>query len=300
MSDPAELGTPAPAPDPEERIELLLRDLRSSRSGLSSREARAPSGAVRPQRARAPRRAALAAGAGAAVHASARAAAVGGRGPGVGGRDRGGGGGDRRRDRDQRRRSRSSRRCRPSGRSRRWPRICRRRRRCCATGASRSIDAAALVPGDVLVIEEGDRISADARLLDGRRRGRPVDADRRVDAGVSLRRACWTPACRCCRRATWCSRARRAPRARRGRWCSRPACTPSSGGSPRCRSGSSGGEPARGAGPPGRLADRADRVRHRCRVRPDRDVRRRALRFATRSCSRSGCSSATCPRACCR
>ncbi len=39
MSDPAELGTPAPAPDPEERIELLLRDLRSSRSGLSSREA---------------------------------------------------------------------------------------------------------------------------------------------------------------------------------------------------------------------------------------------------------------------
>jgi magnesium-transporting ATPase (P-type) len=39
VSDPAELGTPAPAPDPEERIELLLRDLRSSRSGLSSREA---------------------------------------------------------------------------------------------------------------------------------------------------------------------------------------------------------------------------------------------------------------------
>lgn len=34
-------------------------------------------------------------------------------------------------------------------------------------GAARSIDAAELVPGDLLLIGEGDRISADARLLDG-------------------------------------------------------------------------------------------------------------------------------------
>ena len=34
-------------------------------------------------------------------------------------------------------------------------------------GRVRQVPAAALVPGDVIVIEEGDRISADARLLDG-------------------------------------------------------------------------------------------------------------------------------------
>jgi magnesium-transporting ATPase (P-type) len=34
-------------------------------------------------------------------------------------------------------------------------------------GAERTIPARELVPGDVLVVEEGDRISADARLLDG-------------------------------------------------------------------------------------------------------------------------------------
>ena len=34
-------------------------------------------------------------------------------------------------------------------------------------GLVREINASELVPGDVLVIEEGDRISADARLLDG-------------------------------------------------------------------------------------------------------------------------------------
>ena len=34
-------------------------------------------------------------------------------------------------------------------------------------GAERTIAARELVPGDVLVLEEGDRISADARLLDG-------------------------------------------------------------------------------------------------------------------------------------
>ena len=44
------------------------------------------------------------------------------------------------------------------------------------------IEAKELVPGDVLLLEEGERISADARLLDGARRGGHVHADRRVGA----------------------------------------------------------------------------------------------------------------------
>ena len=55
-------------------------------------------------------------------------------------------------------------------------------------GREQVVDAADLVPGDILVIEEGDRISADARLLDRRRRGRPLDAQRRVRAGLPCRR----------------------------------------------------------------------------------------------------------------
>src|ERR1041385_3334816 len=34
-------------------------------------------------------------------------------------------------------------------------------------GTRHAIDAQALVPGDVLLVEEGDRVSADARLVDG-------------------------------------------------------------------------------------------------------------------------------------
>jgi P-type E1-E2 ATPase len=34
-------------------------------------------------------------------------------------------------------------------------------------GRQQAVDAVEVVPGDVLVIEEGDRISADARLLSG-------------------------------------------------------------------------------------------------------------------------------------
>lgn len=60
-------------------------------------------------------------------------------------------------------------------------------------GQEQQIDATALVPGDVLVIEEGDRISADARLVTGGYRGRPLDAQWRVGAGVSLRGAAGYP-----------------------------------------------------------------------------------------------------------
>ena len=34
-------------------------------------------------------------------------------------------------------------------------------------GTEQDVDATSLVPGDVIVLREGDRISADARLLDG-------------------------------------------------------------------------------------------------------------------------------------
>jgi hypothetical protein len=38
MSDPGESGAASPALDPEERAAALLRDLRSSRAGLTARE----------------------------------------------------------------------------------------------------------------------------------------------------------------------------------------------------------------------------------------------------------------------
>ena len=62
-------------------------------------------------------------------------------------------------------------------------------------GRRQTVDAVALVPGDVLLLAEGDRVSADARLLDGSRRDRPLDADRRVAARPPLgRRAATAPA----------------------------------------------------------------------------------------------------------
>jgi magnesium-transporting ATPase (P-type) len=49
---------------------------------------------------------------------------------------------------------------------------------------SRQMEVRELVPGDVIVIEEGDRVSADARLLSGSLE-MEVHADRRVVAGVA-------------------------------------------------------------------------------------------------------------------
>jgi P-type E1-E2 ATPase len=51
----------------------------------------------------------------------------------------------------------------------------------CRDGRHVEIDASALVPGDVLVIAEGDRISADARLLEG-----AVEVDASTLTGESL------------------------------------------------------------------------------------------------------------------
>ena len=105
-------------------------------------------------------------------------------------------------------------------------------------GASRVIDASRLVPGDVLVIEEGDRISADARLLDGgvevdlsTLTGESMPVFRAADLEDTERSAAAGPRPRLLR-------ARPAPGGKHGRSCSPPGCTPSSGGSPRCPSGS--------------------------------------------------------------
>ena len=48
-------------------------------------------------------------------------------------------------------------------------------------GERREIEARELVPGDVLLIDEGDRISADARLIEGAVEVDLSDPDRRVD-----------------------------------------------------------------------------------------------------------------------
>ena len=177
--------------DPEERTELLLRDLASSPSGLSSREAARRLIQYGPNTLRRRGGPTLAAGAGPAVHASARAAALGGRRAGLGGGHRSGRRRDRRRDPDQRglrvrpgdaggaggrgagalpagaregpaRRARAGRRSRPAG-----P---RRRAR-----------------------DRGGRSHLRRRSAALRRgRGRPLDADRRVAAGLPRSRVCRT------------------------------------------------------------------------------------------------------------
>ena len=104
-------------------------------------------------------------------------------------------------------------------------------------GERRVVDARELVPGDVLLLEEGDRISADARLLARCHRRRRVDADRASRSRFSARPSSPTPPGRCSRRASSSSAGRRASAARRRRSSSRPGCTPSSAASPRSPSG---------------------------------------------------------------
>ena len=105
-------------------------------------------------------------------------------------------------------------------------------------GRRQTVDAAALVPGDVLLLAEGDRISADARLLEG-----AVEVDLSTLTGESQ------PVCRSAgrdRRGRAAARGARPRlqrhdvRRRRGarRSSSRPACRPSSAASRRSPSGS--------------------------------------------------------------
>ena len=85
-------------------------------------------------------------------------------------------------------------------------------------GTRQEIEARLLVPGDVLLVEEG-RADLRGRPADDRHpRGGHVDADRRVGAGDPLGRRRPTRPCRCCRPATWCSAAPPAPAARPRRW----------------------------------------------------------------------------------
>ena len=114
---------------------------------------------------------------------------------------------------------------------------CRRTRPCVRDGREQQVDAASSCPATSSLLAEGDRISADARLLAG-----ALELDMSALTGESLpvfRVADATrPASRCSRPATSSSAARRAPAARRAASCSRPGCTPSSAGSPRCPSAS--------------------------------------------------------------
>ena len=133
-------------------------------------------------------------------------------------------------------------------------------------GAEQDVDARSLVPGDVVVIREGDRISADARLLEGARRARPLDADRRVATGLPLVRAD-----RHDRAADRGARPRlqrhdvprrRGPRARlRDRHADRARADRGARATRRDRA-----EPPRARGPARRVADRPRRPRRRARV----------------------------------
>jgi magnesium-transporting ATPase (P-type) len=81
-------------------------------------------------------------------------------------------------------------------------------------GEHQEIEARLLVPGDVLLIEEGERVCADARLITG-----TVEIDMSTLTGESapvtpVRPTRPTAACRCCRPRMSCSAARSAPGAR--------------------------------------------------------------------------------------
>ena len=205
----SQLGAMLPAMtnvgDPREAVELLLRDLRARPEGLSSREAdrrlvaygpnelgRRGAGAGRassPMQLMHPLALLLWVAAGLAFAADA------------GARRR-----DRRRDRAERRlrlRPGASGRARGRGAARYLP----QQATVIRDGRRTQVDARAVVPGDVLLLAEGDRISADARLLEG-----ALDVDLSTLTGESqpvLRAAAENGRPRrCSRRATSSSAAR--------------------------------------------------------------------------------------------
>jgi magnesium-transporting ATPase (P-type) len=99
-------------------------------------------------------------------------------------------------------------------------------------GSRQEIEARLLVPGDVLLIEEGERICADARLMSG-----TVEVDMSALTGESVpvigRPTTWTGGSRCCRPGTWCSAGANAQGARPRPWSPRPGWAPNWAGSPR-------------------------------------------------------------------
>ena len=101
-------------------------------------------------------------------------------------------------------------------------------------GERQSIPAAELVPGDIILIEEGDTVPADARLIQSTAlqtaeaaltgESLPVTKDTGAiadEAGLGDR-------------TTWSSAARRRPTGAAGRWSRRPGCRPRWGASPGC------------------------------------------------------------------
>ncbi len=218
----------------------------------------------------------MAAGARGAVRAPPRAAPVGGGGPRLGGRDRSGRGRGRRGDPDQRGlRVRSGAPGRASGGgARRFPAGEREgAARRAGAGDRRHPPGARRRAGD-----RGGRPDLGGRAAaHGWDRGGSLDADRRIAAGVPLGRPVGHPGAAAPgaragvlryrlhggQRASARLRHRDADRARAHR------------GTVRARRARR--EPAGGAGATGGLADRIDRLRHGCRVRPDRGIRRRPV-----------------------
>ena len=141
-------------------------------------------------------------------------------------------------------------------------------------GVSQEIEARLLVPGDVLLVEEGESVCADARLMNGHPGSGHVDADRGVRAGDPVRRA-GRP-----RRAAAAGQRRGVQRDRLHR---RRSAGPGDGHGDAHRTGPDrGAQPAvraqrKPAGTPGQAGHPADRVRccrGRDRVPADRPGRR--------------------------
>ena len=135
-------------------------------------------------------------------------------------------------------------------------------------GTRQSVAAADLVLGDRVVIDEGDRISADARLVAG-----TVEVDMSTLTGESMpvERAARTDARGRGVRSpprTSCSAARPARAARRRRWCSRRDADPARSGRAPDRGRALGAQPARASGQPCRVADRGRRLRSRLAFLP--------------------------------
>ena len=101
-------------------------------------------------------------------------------------------------------------------------------------GDRRSIPAAELVPGDIILVEEGDTIPADARVIqstalqtaEAALTGESLPVSKDV-AAIATRRGSATAT-------TWSSAGRRRPTVAAARWSWRRGCRPRWGASPGC------------------------------------------------------------------
>ena len=173
--------------------------------------------------------------------------------------------------------------------------------RCCATAAPRRSRRASSCRATSCCSRRATGSPPTCGCCRGGARGGHVDAHRRVGAGAALGRPGRRRACRCsqARDLVFSGTSCTGGEARGGRVRDRHAHR--AGPDRRAlRARQGGAQPARAPGAPGRLADRARRGRDGGRLRPGRDLRRRAVAVGRASCSPSGCSPATSPRGCCR